>query len=149
MAHLNSYIRTARGKLAVVGYLGVHIGYGTSSPTYRVWNSETKRVYHVAATAFDESAAPEWLRISNAGDEEPVEFPLFPVQPADASPAVPEVAVATEADSVQGTSGEGLVHERRGSTQLWGHCDASFLTCPDTRRCRWAYVFISAGEAFS
>lgn len=48
---------------------------------------------------------------------------------------------------LQGTSGEGLVYKKGESTQLWGYCDASFLTCPDTSRCRGAYVFMSAAGA--
>ena len=50
---------------------------------------------------------------------------------------------------LQGTSGEGLCYKKGESTQLWGYCDASYLTCPDPGRCRWGFVFLSAGAAIS
>lgn len=50
---------------------------------------------------------------------------------------------------LQGTSGEGLIYRKGESTRLWGYCDASYLTCPDTGRCRGGYVFLSAGAAVS
>ena len=36
------------GKFAAFGYMGVPISYGINSPTYRVWNSNTHKVYDVA-----------------------------------------------------------------------------------------------------
>ena len=50
---------------------------------------------------------------------------------------------------LQGTSGEGLCYRKGVSTQLWGYCDASHLTCPDIGRSRAGYVFLSAGGAIS
>ena len=50
---------------------------------------------------------------------------------------------------LQGTSGEGLCFRKGVSTKLWGYCDSSHLTCPDTSRSRAAYVFLSAGGAIS
>ena len=49
----------------------------------------------------------------------------------------------------KGTSGEGLCYKKGVSTQLWGYCDASHLTCPDTGRSRAAFVFLSARAAIS
>ena len=45
---------------------------------------------------------------------------------------------------LRGTSGEGLCYRKRVSTQLWGYCDSSHLTCPDIGRSRAGYVFLSA-----
>lgn len=50
---------------------------------------------------------------------------------------------------LQGTSGEGLCFRKGVSTKLWGYCDSSHLTCPDTGRSRAGYVFLSAGGAIS
>ena len=50
---------------------------------------------------------------------------------------------------LQGTVSEGLCFRKGVSTQLWGYCDASHLTCPDTGRSRAGYVFLSAGGAIS
>ena len=50
---------------------------------------------------------------------------------------------------LQGTSGEGLCYKKGVSTALWGYCDSSHLTCPDTSRSRAAFVMISAGGPVS
>ena len=50
---------------------------------------------------------------------------------------------------LQGTSGEGLCYKKDVSTALWGYCDSSHLTCPDTSRSRAAFVILSAGGAVS
>ena len=50
---------------------------------------------------------------------------------------------------LQGTSGEGICYRKGQPTTLWGYCDASHLTCPDTARSRGGYVFLSAGGAVS
>ena len=50
---------------------------------------------------------------------------------------------------LQGTSGEGICYRKGQPTTLWGYCDASHLTCPDTARSRGGYVFLSAGGAIS
>ena len=50
---------------------------------------------------------------------------------------------------LRGTSREGLCYRKGVSTQLWGYCDSSHLTCPDTGRSRVGYVFLSAGGAIS
>ena len=50
---------------------------------------------------------------------------------------------------LKGTSGEGICYRRGEPTTLWGYCDASHLTCPDTGRSRGGYVFLSAGGAIS
>ena len=50
---------------------------------------------------------------------------------------------------LQGTSGEGLCYKKGVSTELWGYCDSSHLTCPDTSRSRAAFVMMSAGGAIS
>lgn len=50
---------------------------------------------------------------------------------------------------LQGTSGEGICYRKGVSTKLWGYCDSSHLTCPDTGRSRAGYVFLSAGGAIS
>ena len=44
---------------------------------------------------------------------------------------------------------KGLCYKRRVSTKLWGYCDASHLTCPDTGRSRADFVFLSARGAIS
>ena len=48
------------GKFEAVGYLGALISDGVNSPTYGVWNSNTHKVYDVAAPTFDEDAQPGW-----------------------------------------------------------------------------------------
>ena len=48
---------------------------------------------------------------------------------------------------LQGTNGEGLCYRKGVSTHLWGYCDASHLTCPDTGRSRAGFVFMAAGGA--
>ena len=50
---------------------------------------------------------------------------------------------------LHGTSGEGLCFRKGVSTALWGYCDSSHLTCPDTSRSRAAFVMISAGGPVS
>ena len=50
---------------------------------------------------------------------------------------------------LQGTSGEGLCFKKGVSTALWGYCDSSHLSCPDTSRSRAAFVMISAGGPVS
>ena len=50
---------------------------------------------------------------------------------------------------LQGTSGEGLCYRKDVSTILWGYCDSSHLTQPDTSRSRAAFVILSAGGAVS
>ena len=50
---------------------------------------------------------------------------------------------------LKGTSGEGICYKGGQPTTLWGYCDASHLTCPDTGRSRGGYVFLSAGGAIS
>ena len=50
---------------------------------------------------------------------------------------------------LQGTSGEGLCYRKDVSTTLWGYCDSSHLTCPNTSRSRAAFVILSARGAVS
>lgn len=50
---------------------------------------------------------------------------------------------------VRGTGSEGLVYRHGASISLWGFCDASHFTCPDTGRSRAAFVLMSAGAAVS
>ena len=50
---------------------------------------------------------------------------------------------------LQGTSGEGLCYRKDVSTVLWGYCDSSHLTCPDTSCSRAAFVILSARGAVS
>ena len=50
---------------------------------------------------------------------------------------------------LQGTSGEGLCFKKGVSTALWGYCDSSHLTCPNTSRSHAAFVMISAGGPVS
>ena len=50
---------------------------------------------------------------------------------------------------LQGTSGEGICFKKGVSTALWGYCDSSHLTCPDTSRSRAAFVILSAGGPVS
>ena len=50
---------------------------------------------------------------------------------------------------LKGTSGEGIIYKKGVSTALWGYCDSSHLTCPDTARSRAAFVMLLAGGAVS
>ena len=62
------------GKFMPVSYKGVLINYSPCSPAYRVWDYTWKKVYDVAAPAFDEDADPGWWRTPlHAADEGPPE----------------------------------------------------------------------------
>ena len=52
-------------------------------------------------------------------------------------------------EGVQWTSGEGICYRKGVSKQLWGYYDSGHLTCPDTRRSRAGYVFLSASGAIN
>lgn len=86
-----------RGKFAPVSFAAVHIGYGESSPTYRVWNPESRLVYHVGSPGFDEDAAPGWWRKpykKKAHQYVRVDFPIQRNGPVDhAQPVVDPDAI--------------------------------------------------------
>ena len=94
--------KSARGgRFAAVGYLGVLISYGVSSPTYRVWNSTTHKVYDVVALAFDENAQPGWWRdpAATREEEDSLVFLAFPSLPIVSSPTVLGVVDESEQGS--------------------------------------------------
>ena len=81
------------GKFGAVSWNGVLISYGMHSPVYRIWKTDTHKVYDVAAPAFDEDAEPGWWRESAADEEEdePLVFPPFPDFPVAPSSTLTEV----------------------------------------------------------
>ena len=103
------------GKFGAVSFMGVLVNYGVSSPTYRVWHTETHKVWDVAAPAFDEGAPPGWWRAPDAEveEEEPLVFPSYPCPPAAPSAPVSEVVDSSgtdgpaDAESAPPAPGEG------------------------------------------
>ena len=67
------------GKLGLVRYVGVLVGYADNSPSYRVWNPlKAKKVANVGGAEFDESVGKAWwtggLGGGNLADIEVVTF---------------------------------------------------------------------------
>ena len=51
------------GKLGLVRYVGVLVGYADNSPSYRVWNPlKVKKVANVGGAEFDESVGKAWWK---------------------------------------------------------------------------------------
>ena len=50
---------------------------------------------------------------------------------------------------LKGTMESGIRYKKGCNTEIWGFCDSSHLTCPDTGRSRAGFVFLSAGGAVS
>ena len=50
---------------------------------------------------------------------------------------------------LKGTIEGGICYKKGGSIEIWGFCDSSHLTCPDTGRSRGAYAFLKAGGTIS
>ena len=51
------------GKLGLVRYVGVLVGYAEDDPSYRVWNLlKAKKVANVGGAEFDESVGKAWWR---------------------------------------------------------------------------------------
>ena len=50
---------------------------------------------------------------------------------------------------LSGTAGIGLLFKKGASKDIWGYVDASHTSCPDTRKGRAPYVFMSGGAPVS
>ena len=50
---------------------------------------------------------------------------------------------------LKGTLAGGIRYRKGACTDIWGFCDASHLTCPDTGRARAGFAIVSAGGVVS
>ena len=61
--------RDRQGKMALLAWIGVLVGWNSESPCHRVWDPSTNKVHNVghAHADFDESVVAGWWRGQNIG----------------------------------------------------------------------------------